>query len=86
MIFGNKYPSTEKFLRAFEGNSAACLVQDGIQPFKSLSRQPLRPGEPFHSGTQLDGPQQRASKGVHLEPSALAAAAARPPDLGRLCA
>lgn len=85
MIFGNKYPSKENFLRAFEGNSAACLLQDASQPFKLLSRQPLWPGKPFHSGSQMDGPPQRSSKGVHLEPSALVAAAAGPPDLGCLC-
>lgn len=86
MIFGNKHPSKEKFLRAFEGNWAACLVQDGSQPFKLLSRQPLRQGKPFHSGSQTDGPPQRSSKGVSLEPSALVAAAAGPPDLGCFCA
>lgn len=86
MIFGNKYPSKEKFLRAFKGNSAACLVQDGSQPLKLLSRQPLWPGKPFHSGSQMDGPPQRSSKRVRLEPSALVAAAAGAPDQGCLCA
>lgn len=64
MIFGNKYSSREKSLRVFEANPAACLVQDGSQAFKSLSRQQLWPGEPFHSNPQRNGLPQMASTKV----------------------
>lgn len=37
------------------------------------------------TAVQMDGLPQRANKGVHLEPSALVAAAAEHPDLGYLC-
>lgn len=83
MIFGNKHSSGEKFLRVFEANPAACLVQDRSQAFKLLSRQRLWPGEPFHSSPQTKGLPQMASKGVCLALSALVAAAAGP--LGQGC-